>query len=73
MALIKGRWGLPVPHRKPLLCVVGKPIEVQLAERPSQAHIDSVHAQFVGALTALFDEYKAAYGEEWRDRKLIIR
>ncbi len=66
-----GRFGLPIPYRVPIVGAMGKPIPVPLKEDPSDAEIDAVHAELLGAMVALFDEHKAAYG--WANKKLIIQ
>ena len=59
-----------IPRRKPLHCVVGKPIRVKRSEAPSDIEVDVLHAQFVTELKELFDKHKAACGHP--DAKLHI-
>eukprot|EP00475_Leptophrys_vorax_P003978 TRINITY_DN12327_c0_g1_i1.p1 TRINITY_DN12327_c0_g1~~TRINITY_DN12327_c0_g1_i1.p1 ORF type:complete len:119 (+),score=16.38 TRINITY_DN12327_c0_g1_i1:38-358(+) len=49
---MKGVWGLPMPFRKDLLFVVGKPLFAREGET-----VDQFHARYVEALKELFDTY----------------
>ncbi|XP_071949831.1 2-acylglycerol O-acyltransferase 2-like [Antedon mediterranea] len=51
-----------VPHRKSINTVVGKPIDVEKTENPSQEAIDSLHDVYCKALQTLFDDYKTKFG-----------
>lgn len=59
-----GRWGLPIPFKRPLLYAVGAPIRIAKlpADQITQAHVDKVHAEFVAAVLALYDKYKHVHG-----------
>jgi len=61
-----GRWLFPlVPRPKPLLVVVGSPLHFPRAPHPTAAQVAAAHAEYVAALTALFERHKAeAYGGE---------
>ena len=59
-----------IPRRKPLHCVVGKPIRVKKAENPSDDEVDALHAQFVKELIDLFEQHKVACGHP--DAKLCV-
>lgn len=69
---IAGRWGLPIPYRTPILCVVGKPIPtIHLqTEEPSMEQIVDIQEQLSTELKSMFDRYKHLYG--WEDRMLVI-
>lgn len=53
---------IPMPYRRPINTVVGKPIEVEKVENPSQEDIDSLHETYVKGLIDLFEENKTKYG-----------
>ncbi|XP_038675062.1 2-acylglycerol O-acyltransferase 2 [Scyliorhinus canicula] len=50
-----------IPYRKPIHTVVGKPIEVEKNENPSQEEIDKLHQKYTEELTKLFEEHKGKY------------
>ena len=53
--------------------MVGEPIKVKKLPRTDagfDAEVDRVHAAFVKALHALYNEYRGEYG--WADRELSI-
>lgn len=60
-----GRAACPlVPHPKPLLVVVGAPLRLACVPHPTPAQVAAAHAQYIAALTSLFERHKAeAYGE----------
>ena len=41
---------------------MGKPIEVEKKENPSQEDIDSLHEKYVKALIEVFEENKTKFG-----------
>lgn len=53
-----------LPFRTPINTVVGRPIEVELCEHPSQEQIDTLHTAYLEALKRLYDEYNPLYGNE---------
>jgi len=64
LPLALGRWGTPIPHKVPLIAVVGKPIEVpKVAPKDPNfaAEVDKAHAKVLEALIDLFDKHKAKY------------
>ncbi|XP_077553716.1 2-acylglycerol O-acyltransferase 2-like [Haemaphysalis longicornis] len=62
-------WGW-VPHRKRIVTVVGKPLEVPKLEFPSDEEVDRVHRQYIDALTQLFNDHKDKYATA--GSKLVI-
>lgn len=52
--------------------IVGKPIEVEKSENPTQEQIDTLHAKYTKALIELFDEHKETYGVA-KDKQLLIQ
>ncbi|XP_063909878.1 2-acylglycerol O-acyltransferase 2-like [Zophobas morio] len=65
------RYGL-VPRKVPLTCALGKPIEVEKVESPTNEEIDSLHAKFVQELKDLFDLHKDKFLEKPDDDSLVI-
>lgn len=35
LILFAGKWGLPIPHRVPLVIAIGRPMELEQVENPS--------------------------------------
>jgi len=62
-----------VPHRKPLYVVVGKPIDVDKVEAPTQEQVDELHAKFIESLNNLFESEKHKYIENADKIHLIIK
>eukprot|EP01064_Diplonema_japonicum_P026903 TRINITY_DN3850_c0_g2_i1.p1 TRINITY_DN3850_c0_g2~~TRINITY_DN3850_c0_g2_i1.p1 ORF type:complete len:1333 (+),score=253.11 TRINITY_DN3850_c0_g2_i1:41-4039(+) len=57
-----GRMFLPVPRRRKVTLVVGRPIPVTRIEQPTQAEIDAVHLQYYTALKDMFERHKKECG-----------
>ncbi len=60
-----GRFGLPIPFIPPhgVTLVIGAPIRVEkLGPNPPKDRVDALHAQYIDAVRALFDKYKAEAG-----------
>ncbi|RMC12035.1 hypothetical protein DUI87_11168 [Hirundo rustica rustica] len=51
----------PIPYRRPICTVVGKPIPVQKKHRPSEEEVDQVHQKYLNELSQLFEKHKAKY------------
>ncbi|KAK8783062.1 hypothetical protein V5799_015595 [Amblyomma americanum] len=54
-------WGW-LPRRRPIVTVVGRPLDVPRRENPSDEEVDRVHRQYVDALLQLFNEHKGQCG-----------
>ncbi|XP_075448804.1 2-acylglycerol O-acyltransferase 2 [Ascaphus truei] len=50
-----------LPYRKPIVTIVGKPIEVKRNQNPSNAEIDRMHSIYTQELCKLFEEHKTQY------------
>ncbi len=73
LIIIHGRFGLPIPHRIPVLGVMGKPISTYKikCEEPSQEQIESIQKLLLDEMEEIFERYKGLYG--WDEKKLIIK
>uniref|UniRef100_V9LA94 2-acylglycerol O-acyltransferase 2-A n=1 Tax=Callorhinchus milii TaxID=7868 RepID=V9LA94_CALMI len=50
-----------IPYRKPIYTVVGKAIEVEKKESPTQEDIDTLHQKYMEELFRLFEDHKTKY------------
>jgi len=73
LILIYGRFFLPVPFRKPILAVLGKPIKTHhmKCEDPTIEQIQAVQKNLLDEMERVFDTYKPLY--DWDDKHLIIK
>jgi len=62
----------PCPKRKRLIVCIGKPIEVEKVEKPTNEQVVALHSQYVKELKALFDRYKGDMGEEYKHKQLYL-
>lgn len=65
-----GRFLLPIPFRVPILCVIGKPIDVDVCDNPTDEQVNTVHQSLMDEMVKLFDKHKASYG--WAHKQLVI-
>jgi len=59
-----------LPERNPVTVVVGKPIEVEKNENPSDNDIDDLHEKYVNDLKKLYNKYNPQFGDT--SVKLVI-
>ena len=71
---IFGRFLVPIPYRKPVLCVIGRSVQTfQIqCEEPTVEQVKEIQAQLLKGMQETFDEHKALYGLA-DDVKLIIK
>lgn len=60
-----------LPYRRPMDVIVGKPIDVEKIENPTEAEVDRYHNLYVESLTKLFDEHKIHY-DNYKNATLIV-
>jgi len=65
-----GRWGLPIPFKQKMICIIGKPIKVSKTDQPTSQQIDKVHQQYMDSLREMYDKHKHLIG--WQGRPLNI-
>jgi hypothetical protein len=53
-----------LPYRKPITTVVGKPIQVEKVDKPTEEQVTKLHQQYVDNLIDLFNTTKDKYGSE---------
>ncbi|XP_975126.3 2-acylglycerol O-acyltransferase 2 isoform X2 [Tribolium castaneum] len=61
-----------VPLERPLMTVLGKPIEVTKVENPSEEQIKQLHQKFQEELVKLFDKYKYQFFDNPQDKCLEL-
>lgn len=73
LILIYGRFFLPIPYRKPILAVLGRPIHTHQikGENPTPEQIEMIQTKLLDEMERIFDTYKPLYG--WDNKKLIIK
>lgn len=73
LILVSGRFGLPIPYRKPVFAVSGKRVVTAhlQCEDPTMEQILEVQKELCDNMQAVFDKYKGMYG--WENTTLIIK
>ena len=61
-----------LPHRGPLITVIGAPIEFPMNLEPTQEEIDELHGKFVETIRKLFDDHKEKYLKNHQKIKLVV-
>lgn len=72
VALIWGRWGLPVPYRTPVTFVRGTPIFVDQTDDPTTEQIEALHARVVKEVEVLYYRHRDQAGSAYKDKPLIV-
>eukprot|EP00752_Nemacystus_decipiens_P008686 g7753.t1 len=63
-----GRFGTPIPRRKELKMVAGRPISVVQSDAPAEEYVDSLHAELLRRVEELYYKHRP----EWETRALVI-
>lgn len=61
-----------MPYRRPLNIVVGKPIKVEQASKPSEAYIAELHELYVKELQRIWEEWKDEFAMEVTKEFVIV-
>ena len=61
-----------MPYRRPLNIVVGKPIKVEQASKPSEAYIAELHELYVKELKRIWEEWKDEFAMEVTKEFVIV-
>ncbi|KPI90035.1 hypothetical protein ABL78_0895 [Leptomonas seymouri] len=74
--LVKGRgffnfsYGI-LPHRRPIVVVVGEPIEVPRIAKPTAQDLDEWQAKYIEGLQKLYDEHRGVYDLEATGLRIV--
>ncbi|CAM9727616.1 unnamed protein product [Ectocarpus fasciculatus] len=68
LVLFYGRFGTPVPRRKELKMVAGRPIAVVQSNNPSEEYVDALHAELLRRVEELYYKHRP----DWETRTLVI-
>lgn len=77
LVLLRGRFFLPVPFRKPVSVVLGKPLVpppedcVEGSKEPSKEAIARLHKRMVDATVALYQKHRAAFANTDKDPLVV--
>jgi 2-acylglycerol O-acyltransferase 2 len=66
-----GRFYLPIPFKRKVVTVVGKPIFVEQNHSPTEQEIDKYHEMYMQELQELYDNHKEKYDKD-RNEDLVI-
>lgn len=69
--LFWGKYGLPIPLKVPMVCVLGTPIRCPKVDNPSKELIDYYHTLYLQETQRLYQTYRNSYG--WQDRELVFK
>lgn len=61
-----------MPYRRPLNIVIGKPIKVEQASKPSEAYIAELHELYVKELQRIWEEWKDEFAMEATKDLVIV-
>ncbi|XP_075168448.1 2-acylglycerol O-acyltransferase 2-like isoform X2 [Haematobia irritans] len=61
-----------VPFRKPIVQVIGAPIDVKKMINPDPKYVDEIHQKFIDGVHEIFEKYKFDYLENPECAKLVI-
>lgn len=61
-----------MPYRRPLNIVVGRPIKVDQADKPSEGYVDELHDIYVKELERIWEEWKNVFARERQGELQIV-
>lgn len=61
-----------MPYRRPLNIVVGRPIKVDQADKPSEGYVDELHDIYVKELERIWEEWKNIFARERQGELQIV-
>ena len=61
-----------MPYRRPLNVVVGRPIVVIRQQEPDSGYVDELHAQYIGELERIWEEWKDQFARDRRGELQIV-
>lgn len=62
----------PCPKRQRLVACIGKPIEVEKVENPTNEQVVALHSKYIAELKSLFNRYKHEMGKEYENKQLYL-
>ncbi|XP_073812549.1 diacylglycerol O-acyltransferase 2-like [Musca autumnalis] len=62
-----------LPQRRPIVQVMGAPIEVKQMDEPDTDYVNEIHQKVIDSLYEMFDKYKHKYIQNADTTKLVIR
>eukprot|EP00904_Undaria_pinnatifida_P006762 jgi/Undpi1/3215/HiC_scaffold_15.g06589.m1 len=68
LVLFYGRFGTPIPRRRKLKMVAGRPIPVVQSDHPTEAYVDELHAELLKRVEEIYYKHRPA----WETRQLVI-
>lgn len=69
--IFHGRWFSIVPYRKKLTMVIGKPIEVEKIQKPTDEQINDLRELYIKELTRLFEDHKSNCSDEANSKFVV--
>eukprot|EP00611_Tribonema_gayanum_P025207 TRINITY_DN5693_c0_g1_i1.p1 TRINITY_DN5693_c0_g1~~TRINITY_DN5693_c0_g1_i1.p1 ORF type:complete len:341 (-),score=104.51 TRINITY_DN5693_c0_g1_i1:335-1357(-) len=71
ITLLWGRWGLPLPMPRKIMCVMGRPMGLPQIDDPTPEQVKDWHDKYVAEVVRLFNKYKEKV-PDYRHKHLIL-